>query len=188
MFSKIKPSYFILILLFLIQSAIAQDLEIYHKKINDNFRLPVIDSTMTYEEFSLLSTRLRMREMIYAVLIPGYVHNKIGEKTVARKIFICRLVGYGLLAYVYTDASDFFTRTSTLVFNDYLDGNGKRQLLFYGGIAISLGSYLFDWIYGEKMLFDKQTRIRYKYSLKLTTTMINDGRKYIPFWGIKTEF
>ncbi|HKK10446.1 MAG TPA: hypothetical protein VJ939_06385, partial [Bacteroidales bacterium] len=62
------------VLLAFSQQSFAQDFDVYKRSKNDNFRLPEINRDMTFEEFQLLSRNLRMKDMLYAMVVPGYTH------------------------------------------------------------------------------------------------------------------
>ncbi len=57
-----------------------QDIDFYQKHKNENYSFPEIPESMTYEEYYLLSQTFRMQDMMYASIVPGYIHFKAQEK------------------------------------------------------------------------------------------------------------
>ena len=143
-----------------------QDLDIFKHQINSNFELPAIPKEMTYEEFKILSTDLRMQDMMIATIFPGHIHFKIGEKKKGYYILGTRSLGY--LGWVYLSISNKSLARIIILDNAGLDKalNPGDVLVAYGSLALIIGSYLYDWIHGKYKLDEKQTRIRYKYAPK----------------------
>jgi len=144
----------------------AQDLDIYKHQKNSNFEIPDIPQGMTYNEFKILSTNLRMQDMAMAVVLPGHAHFKIGEKTTGYYIMGARMTGY--LGWAYLALID--ESLTGIVFKDNLniesDVSTGDEIIAYGSVVLMLGSYVYDWIHAKYKLDDKQTKIRYKYAKK----------------------
>jgi hypothetical protein len=121
---------------------------------------------MTYEEFKILSTDLRMQDMVIAAILPGHVHFKIDEKSTGYYILGARSLGY--LGWVYLGAKEQSLTGVLFKDNIGLDNNisTSDKVVAYGSVALIIGSYLYDWIHGKYTLDDKQNRIRYKYAPK----------------------
>lgn len=146
----------------------AQDLDIYKKEKNSNFEIPPIPKEMTYEEFKILSTNLRMQDMFIGMILPGHVHFKIDEHKTGYYLLGIRSLGYGIWGYlalkkesvlniIFFDKLDFIDDTST-----------GDKIAAYSSVILIAGSYLYDWIHGRYKLDSKQNKIRYKYAQKRT--------------------
>jgi len=171
---------FILFIGFFVQ---AQDVDIYKHQKNSNFNLPDIPAGMTYEEFKTLSTDLRMQDMAMAVVLPGHIHFKIGEKKTGYYLLSARLLGY--MGWTYLALSD--ESLSDIIIKDNLDVGSDvstgETIVAYGSIALMLGTYLYDWIHGKYKLDNKQNNIRYKYAkqkLRLSLSEIKQNKKIYP--------
>ncbi len=177
-----KKNVFIILLLFSFGMS-AQDLDIYNLKKNSNFNLPDIPKDMTYDEFEILSTNLRIQDMAIAIVLPGHVHFKINEKKQGYYILGARGLGYAGWAYLSTTESSLL---GTIASDATGISNGKPdtgdQIVAYTSLTLIVGSYLYDWIHGKYMLDRKQNKIRYKYAMKkarLGVSSINlDGKIY----------
>ena len=152
----------------------AQDLDIYKHQKNSNFDIPDIPQNMTYEEFKVLSTDLRLQDMAIAMILPGHAHFKIGEKKTGYYILGTRLTGY--LGWVYLALTD--ESLSGIVLKDNLDIDSnvstEDKIIAYGSVALMMGSYLFDWIHAKYKLEEKQNKIRYKYAKKKIRISMSD--------------
>ena len=167
-----KTAYLILFLLINIQ-CYAQDLDIYKHHKNSNFEMPVISKRMTYQEFKILSTDLRMQDMVIAAIFPGHVHFKIGEKKAGYYILGTRSLGY--LGWAYLSLTDKSLTKILFLDQTNLSSNIStgQNIVAYGSLALIIGSYLYDWIHGQYILADKQDRIRYKYAPKKIQVGLN---------------
>jgi hypothetical protein len=139
---------------------------------------------MTYDEFQLLSRNLRMQDMLYAMLVPGYTHyvaksNKMGNWLVA-----ARVSGYGGLAYVLlkNDYSLAALLTGTSI-NRNKPSFKTQRAIAVSSVGIIFAEYFFDWIHAKWVLEKKQEKIRYKYAIQMsmgTETSYLPGHKTIP--------
>jgi len=168
-----------------------QDLDIYKHQKNSNFDLPAIPRDMTYEEFKILSTDLRMQDMMIATILPGHIHFKIGEKDTGYYILGTRSLGY--LGWVYLSITDKSLTNIILLDNAGLGGSISTGdlIVAYGSLLLIVGSYLYDWIHGKYRLDDKQNRIRYKYARKkvqLGLNIIKADKYQYPGIGIAYNF
>ncbi|MEA2042597.1 MAG: hypothetical protein U9N85_08610 [Bacteroidota bacterium] len=171
--------------LFGVSILFGQDIDLFSKNKNDNFNMPSIDKEMSFEQFQLLSRDLRMQDMMYAIVVPGWTHFKAQENTLGYSMVGARVLGYSGLAYVSLNNDDFISWGSLLKLN--LDRSvfpeeerTKYQTITSVSTALIIGSYLFDWIHGQYRLSKKQEQIRYKYSLKLSSSVINMHGNYSP--------
>jgi len=169
-----KNLYIILLLVSLVSNA--QDVDVYKHHKNSNFEIPDIPKGMTYEEFEILSTDLRMQDMAMAVVFPGHVHFKIGEKKTGYILLGARLAGYAGWTYLAINDESL----SGIVLTDNLDietdVSTGDEIVAYSSIALMLGSYLYDWIHGKYKLDEKQNSIRYKYAKKKVQLSLSDIR------------
>jgi len=145
----------------------AQDIDIYHKNKNDNFELPYLNSKMSYDEFVLLSTNLRIKDMFYAAIVPGHAHFKAKDTKTGFLIFSIRMAAYGGLGFIYYDVKSTTNNFANTSFKEYIDEHDRYKNIYVGSLALIVSTYLFDWIHGEYRLEKKQAMIRYKYGLKL---------------------
>jgi len=160
--------YIFLLFLFLDFHAFAQDLDVYKVKKNSNFELPDIAKEMTFQEFELLSTNLRMQDMITAVILPGHVHFKIKEKKIGYYILGARSLGYASWAYLSTNNESLLNILFLPDYNHLYNVSDTETIVAYTATVLIIGSYLYDWIHGRYLLDKKQNSIRYKYAKKRT--------------------
>jgi hypothetical protein len=146
-------------------SAISQDIDIYTKKKNSNYELPSLNPQTSFEEFQLLNRTLRMQDMAYAAIVPGYVHFKVKDPTLGFSMLATRLTGYSGLYYVLSDNS--YSLIELINNNPPIAANSEeftsQKNITYAALGLIIGSYLFDWIHGKHRLEKKQEMIRYKF-------------------------
>ena len=169
----------------------AQDVDIYAKRQNDNFNFPRIPAAMTFDEFELLSTHLRMQDMIGAMVVPGFVHFKIKEKKYGWWLVGLRTAGYGGLVYLsYRNKS-----LMNLLFNPFAKYTDRHytadMVIAYASLFLIGGSFFYDWFHGRWKLHHKQNKIRYKYApvllLSYAPPMADPGQTFIRA-GIRINF
>jgi hypothetical protein len=181
-----------LVALFTVQLLSAQDLDIYQKRKNSNYQLPYMNKQMSLEEFQLLNRTLRLQDMIYAMVVPGYVHFKAKDPGVGWTMAGVRIAGFGGLAYIYLKGNytikELFSKDGTDL-PDYQEFKNQKNIAI-ASFGLIFGSYLFDWIHGKHRLDKKQEYIRYKYGLKfnLQTGTLNNGVKNIVYPGLKVQY
>lgn len=174
-----KKTIQLISLLLLLSTSInsfGQDFDAYIKHKNDNYSFPTIPNEMNFQEFYLLSQTFRMQDMMYAAIVPGYIHFKAQEKKTGYNLLAINSVAYATLSYEYihykntaTDSSFFFT-----LFRNNLNLTNTQKIDSYiiGASLLTLaGTYLFDIIHGKYILEKKQEEIRFKFSIK--NSMIN---------------
>ncbi|OYT10975.1 MAG: hypothetical protein B6I18_06330 [Bacteroidetes bacterium 4572_112] len=153
----------------------SQDIDIYRKGKDDNVKIPNIPLGMSKQEFHLLSTNLRLKDMLYAMVVPGYVHFKAQEKPMGYAILGARAVGFIGLSAVYYSAQindeNWYDINGDPNPDDVITiGNGweikKSDVILVTSATLIISTYLFDWIRGENLLHRKQDKIRYKYGIK----------------------
>ncbi len=160
--------YLFLLLLSIGFHAFAQDLDVYKVKKNSNFELPDIPKDMTFQEFELLSTNLRMQDMVIAAVLPGHVHFKIKEKKAGYYLLGTRSLGYAGWAYLSIKEESLLNMLFLPGYNYLYNISTGDKIVAYTSVVLIVGSYLYDWIHGKYILDKKQNKIRYKYAKKRT--------------------
>ncbi len=172
----------ILLLLFVTFShlSLAQDIDIYHKYKNDNYNIPRIDTSMTFEDFKILSENLRMIDMINAAIVPGYVHFKTNEKKIAYSLLGLRLVSYAAFSAIYFNENIEVSNFKLILSNNSDNDNiNKYRAIYASAFVLAASTYLFDWIRGSYSLSNKQEKIRYQLALKLDASNYNSDFQYL---------
>ncbi len=182
---------FIFLIIILSIKTTAQDFDLYKKDRNDNYKLPDIDKSMTADEFLILSENIRMKHMLYATIVPGYIHFRIKEKKKGYWLLGIRSASYFTMGYILLDGKNDFFR---LDFNDLdeedLNKAKKSQNIFYTALSIAAATYAYDVIHGDWVLHQKQEKIRYKYALKAqvnTTGYLLNSKPY-PALALTLDF
>jgi hypothetical protein len=159
----------------------AQDIDVYTKKKNDNYHLPKINSKMSFEEFQLLDKHLKMQDMLYAMVVPGYVHFQAKDKIVGYSLLGLRSLGFGGIYYVSKTTG--ITLPTLLSFSNLESYKREEKILLYSS-ALILTTYFFDWIHGKYRLEKKQNMIRYRYGMKINFTEISMLNTKNTFYGV----
>ncbi len=166
----------------------AQDIDLYKKDKNDNYILPTINNQMTYEEFELLAEHMRMKDMMYAVAVPGYIHFKAKENKKGYWLLGIRMASYLTAGIVYLNANAEYegVRLKELLYND----KGTHTNMLYGAITVALATYGYDLIHGDYILHKNQEKIRYKYAIMLGKhpTSYNTDTNLYPSLALKIQF
>ncbi len=183
-----KKTFLLLILTIFTNLLLAQDVDIYHKNKNANYKLPAIPGNMTFEEFELLSQNIRMKDWIFAGIVPGYIHFKAREPKTGYWLIGIRSASYITVGVTYLIERNKFNNIQQTQ-TDFLQGN--YRYLYLVAFATALSTYLYDVIHGDYKLHEKQEKIRYKYAIKLSRDMSvvpgNHGRM-IPSFAITWTF
>ncbi|HHB52017.1 MAG TPA: hypothetical protein ENK75_03075 [Saprospiraceae bacterium] len=153
-------------LLNLTQSVLAQDYDVYKRTVDDKIKIPEIYKNMLLEEYQILSRDIRMMDMSYAMIVPGYVHFKARENTRAYEILATRLAGYAGLYTYYSRSKSKDKQVWEWITGKKDKVNVRDKALFISSWTLVLGSYFYDWIHGKYMLEKKQENIKYKYGIK----------------------
>ncbi len=187
-----KKLLFVLILGFFTHSLFAQDIDIYTLKKNSNFVLPSVNKDMTYDEFQLLSRNLRMQDMLYAMLVPGYTHFVAKDNKMGGWMVTARLAGYSGLAYVLLkDDYSFVSLISGTSINKNDPGFKTQRAIALSSVGIIFAEYFFDWIHAKWVLEKKQEEIRYKYAIQMsisTETSFLPHQRFIPGFTLSCSF
>ncbi len=182
-----KNYFFTVLILFAIHISYGQDIEIIKKEKNDNYVLPNISKEMTFEEFKLLSETSRMKDMMYAAIVPGYYHFKAQEPKKGYWLLGIRGVSYLTAAFAYLDANHKYGGLTSSKVSD--KDKNKYQNLLISSISVGSMTYLYDVIHGENVLHNKQEQIRYKYTIQLTSASIGQSKNDIyPALSLSLKF
>ena len=141
----------------------SQDIDLYHKNKNDNYNMPQIPYGMPYKEFELLSEKTRMLDMMYAMVVPGYLHFKAYDNTTGYTLAGVRTVAFGVMSYVYFK-EDGINDSPFGYDSDYTNND---EVVFNIALSVAIATYLYDWIHGDYLLRKKQEKIRYKYAPRI---------------------
>ena len=170
--------FLIIISLFITNISFSQDLDIFNKQQNDNFEMPKINSKMSFREYQILSRTLRMKHMLYAMVVPGFTHFYAQENKLGYSMLATRIAGYGGLGYVWLKNKDRITFKDLLLkqFNRNIfpeEERNKYTAITSISLVMIFGSYFFDWIHGQYRLEKKQEEIRFKFSPRLISGIYN---------------
>jgi len=167
----------LIIVLFFSINSFSQDIDIYRKNKDDNLVTPNLPLGMSNNEIQLLSRNLRLKDMLYGMAVPGYVHFKAQDMKTGYWLMGGRMVGYAGLALAYykynTEVEkQWYQLQQPITEDDYVKLNEgfyikKSEIYLVTSMAIIFSTYMYDWIHGEYVLQKKQNIIRYKYGLKL---------------------
>lgn len=157
----------------------SQDIDFFLRNKNDNYKMPQIPEEMTFNEYYLLSQTFRMQDMLYATVVPGYIHLKAQENKTAYTLIGLRAIASGALGYEYFKLKQ---QTGNLTLTQFLLYGGQNQLLtrldrgiIGAAIITATATYLFDIIHGKYILEKKQEKIRFKYSPRISFYPIGTG-------------
>jgi len=169
----------------------AQDADLYMKPPNSRFQMPQVPENMTLQEFQLLSRAVRVKDMAFAMVVPGYVHFRAQEPGWGYSLLGARVAGYTGYGIIAIDPE--------LSFRDVLEWNislneeelSQKTTAYQWVLGISttliVGSYLTDVIGGHVQLVNKQERIRYKYSMQMLQTRQPEN-PFVPGFSMKIRF
>jgi len=184
-----KTSFFI-ILCTLTFNGIAQDIDFFHKNQNDKFKFEDINTQMSIDEYRILSRNLRMKDMLYATIVPGYVHFYAKDNKKGYALLSLRSLAYGELAYMKIKGKlNFGFKRFVNIELDKDKLNSTEIYFTYGAVVLIFGTYLYDWIHGQYVLRKKQENIRYKYNMKMNLGMLNTPNgNLIPSMSFQFQF
>ncbi len=176
---KIFTAILIVFSFFYSEISFSQDFDIFNKQLNDNFDMPHINKDMNFQEYQLLSRNLRMKDMLYAMVVPGYAHFYAQENKLGYSMLGTRIAGYAGLFYIYEKNKDRIDLRHLLGigFNSSVfpeEDRNKYSAIYATSLVLIFGSYFFDWIHGQYILQKKQEKIRFKFSPHITANTINN--------------
>jgi len=182
--------FFSFLLFFFFIQINAQDIDLFKKDKNDNYKLPQISKQMTAEEFELLSQNMRMKDMLYASIVPGYVHFKAKENKQGYWLLGIRSASYLMMGGLYLSGGNELLHIDTQNLSDEELSDVKRyQNLFYSALGIATATYLYDIIHGDWVLHKKQEKVRYKYAIKANKNLFStDNNNIYPSLALTIEF
>ncbi len=167
----------------------AQDIDFYHKTVNDQFYIPAITSQMSADEFQLLSRSLRMKDFMYATVVPGYVHFQAKDHTTGYILLAARLGAYSALTYESIKYGyDFYKIYLFQTLNINTSASKTDFYIINFATSVIIGSLIFDWIHGQARLHKKQELIRYKYALKMQLYKDPAQQKVFPAFNLQVKF
>ncbi len=184
---------------FFIFSAVAQDFDVYPRTKDDMMNFERMPSAMQLDEYRILQRNIRLQDGLNAILVPGYVHFKAGEKKAGYWLLGLRLAGYAGLSAVYVSSK---AKGEPLFHINPLDKPDESDLISITGqwkvdksdiistlsITIILATYFYDWIHGKAKLESKQELIRYKYNLKMGLEKEIKNGRVVPAVGVSVKF
>jgi len=167
----------------------AQDIDLFKKDKNDNYKLPSINDKMTADEFELLSHNMRMKDMLYASIVPGYVHFKTKENKQGYWLLGIRSASYLAMGGLYLSGKHNLLQIDTENLSDEeLDDVKRYQNSFYTALGVALTTYVYDVIHGDWVLHKKQEKIRYKYAIKANNLLTSERDNLYPSFAVTIEF
>lgn len=180
-----------MLLLFLLAGKLveAQDFDIYPRMKDENVEMSSLYENTQFKEYQLLSRNIRMLDMAYAAIVPGYVHFRAKDYTMGYSLLGTRVAAYAGLAYNYSSMNKI--NKSILEIPTLGSEYKTDKVIFYSSMSIIVSSYLFDWIHGKMRLEKKQELIRYRYSIKLKMnqlTQVNYPNNLSPNLSISYRF
>ena len=143
---------------------VAQDMDLYNRYVGDKEKMPDLYENITLDEYQILSRNVRMMDMMYATIVPGYMHFKANDKKRGYYILGARMAGFTGLTMNYIRLNNYDNSYKDMFSDPALKGD---RILFYTSLSIIASSYLYDVIHGKHVLAKKQELIRYKYGIKL---------------------
>ena len=186
-------------LIFLISSNLSA--QIFSGDILNESPLTAIPNDMTYEEFEDMNRRISVGLMLSAIPFPGVIHSYAGEKEEAKKIRRRVGIGAGiaLAGIILMEEKDFpesdyqlYTinagednerryekipigidgaNTQYKLKELHRDSEGLGQFLVPIGVGFIAWQYIKDYYYGIKTIEEKRNKVRYKYGLKLQSSV-----------------
>ncbi len=184
---KMIKQLFILFLLFFSQLIQAQDFDIYPRLKDDNIEMPNLYENTLFDEYQLLSRNIRMMDMAYSAIVPGYIHFKTKDYATGYALLGARLIGYTGLAINYYNINKYDKDLGDILSQGTEYNTDK--IIFISSISLIVSSYLFDWIHGKYRLEKKQEYIRYKYSIKLNlNNTAYNSKNTTPYFSLTYNF
>lgn len=141
---------------------------------------------MSFDEFYLLSQNIKMKDMAYAIIVPGLIHFKAKDKKAGYWLLGIRSSSYLAIGglYIYKQNKYKGIKLSDLDDDDQIPLRTK----LYSALFVAASTYLFDLIHGEARLHRKQEFIRYKYSLKFSNQNFERNSGLTPSLGVVVNF
>ncbi len=188
-------TYFLLSLI--VFNSDAQDIDFYHVQQDDLLKTPYLAYGMNVEEYQLLSRNLRMKDMMYAMVVPGYVHFKAHENKTGYYLLGMRATSFAAFATVGFQTSAKIKDILNLRFDDALDKTKTpvfiiaNSTVIWISISTIMATYFYDWIHGQHLMSKKQELIRYKYNMKFNiekTPAFSPQNQVYPSMSLQINF
>jgi hypothetical protein len=162
---NVRDLVFVLFLLATSYWSKAQDFDVYPRLKDDNVQMPDLYENTLLNEYQILSRNIRMMDMPYSAIVPGYIHFKAKDYATGYALLGTRLLGYAGLLISSNNLKNIGVNIGDIpnlgsVYN-------TQKIMYFSSITLIASSYLFDWIHGKARLEKKQELIRYRYSIKL---------------------
>ncbi len=195
-----KGVLFFILLYFGVMYAWGQDFDVYPRLKDDLMHFDNIPASMRFSEYRLLQRNVRMMDAFSAVVVPGYIHFKAGEKKAGYWLLGLRLAGYAGLTAVYVNGK---ARGESVVDVNPFDSSESEgqpiniagdwkvtvnDLVTFFSVGVIFSTYLYDWLHGKAKLESKQELIRYQYGLKMSLEKEKAKGKVVPSVGISVKF
>lgn len=163
-------------------SLLGQDFGVYHRVPGDLLKMRSIPEDMTEEEYAILSRDIRMIDIGYAMIVPGYTHFKAQAPAYGYAVLAADALAAGSIYFsLNTIRSNGFTLEDARIWNMY---KVERQIIGISS-AVFVGAFVFDHIHGKWMLERKQERIRYKYAPRLSPVL--STAQGTPVYGVRVS-
>jgi len=113
-----------------------------------------------------------MKDMMYAMVVPGYVHFKAHENKTGYRLLGLRVASFSAFAAVGFQTSAKIKDILNLRFEDAIDKTKTPVFIIANSTVIwismstIMATYFYDWIHGQHIMNKKQELIRYKYNMK----------------------
>ncbi len=172
--SRFKIIFFIFFLFVYSKMVFSQDITIYPKKMEDNLKILTIPPEMTYHDFKILTTDIKMKDYIFSAIMPGYIHFKIEEKKKAYTILGLRVLSYSTFLFSYfklrSKGENFLSLAIDIFKNNTLPQEeysiSLSDIIYFLSFTTIIGTYFYDILDGEYSLEKKKSYIRYKFFMK----------------------
>ncbi|MBN1251477.1 MAG: hypothetical protein JXR51_02820 [Bacteroidales bacterium] len=165
---------FLLFFLFLGLNSFSQDFDIYHKLKDDNIKIPKMYENTLFDDYQILARDIRMMDMAYAAIVPGYIHFKAKDNRTGYMLLSARMLGFSGIAANYFRMKSEDKYISDIFTSD--KSYNADKIILISSISLIFSTYLFDWIHGKARLEKKQELIRYRYGIKFN--MENQAQTY----------
>ena len=194
-----KRVFVLIFSFFILFFAKAQDFDVYPRTKDDMMNFDRMPSSMQLNEYRMLQRNIRLQDGLNAILVPGYVHFKAGEKKAGYWLLGLRLAGYAGLSAVYVSSK---AKGEPLFQINPLDKPDESDVINVTGqwkvdksdiistlsITVIIATYFYDWIHGKAKLESKQELIRYKYNLKMGLEKEIKNGRIVPAVGVSVKF
>ena len=142
---------------------------------------------MSFEQYQIVTTNLRMQDMAFAIIVPGHAHFKVKDPKTAYT-----LLGLRSAAFIGMYSAYYSARNSNFNYRELMEGipplKSERNL-FIGSLALAIGTYFFDWIHATKRLKLKQDQIHYHFGIRpLPLDNSESGGQIAPSFNLKISF